>query len=123
MGIDFDEFKGKMGIGRVRSGTLKANNGGSFAAMMGPDDDMRGIKINDIFVYDNLGRTSVDEAGAGEIVMFTGVSDIKIGETVVEKENPLPMPPLDVEEPTVSMTFAVNKSPLSGKEGDKLTSR
>ncbi|KAH8092729.1 GTPase [Aureococcus anophagefferens] len=61
--------------------------------------------------------------GAGRIVMFSGVSDIMIGETVVAKDAPLPMEPLEVEEPTVSMSFAVNKSPLAGKEGDKLTSR
>merc|ERR1719201_1288679 len=91
--------------------------------MMGPDDKVRPIKINDLFVYDNLGRKSVTEAEAGEIVMFSGVSDIMIGETVVDKNDPLPMECLEVEEPTVSMSFAVNKSPLAGKEGDKLTSR
>ncbi|KAH8047886.1 GTPase [Aureococcus anophagefferens] len=121
--IDFDDFKGKLGIGRVRSGVLKANDKGSFGAMMGPDDTMRPIAVNDLFVYDNLGRKAVTEAAAGEIVMFSGVSDIMIGETVVAKDAPLPMEPLEVEEPTVSMSFAVNKSPLAGKEGDKLTSR
>ena len=121
--IDFDDFKGKLGIGRVRSGVLKANDKGSFGAMMGPDDTMRPIAVNDLFVYDNLGRKAVTEAAAGEIVMFSGVSDIMIGETVVAKDAPLPLEPLEVEEPTVSMSFAVNKSPLAGKEGDKLTSR
>jgi len=121
--IDYDDFKGKLGIGRVRQGRLKANDGGTFAAMNGPDGEMRNIKINDLFVYDNLGRKEVAEAGAGEIVMFSGVADIQIGETVVDKSAPAPLPSLEVEEPTVSMSFAVNKSPLAGKEGDKLTSR
>eukprot|EP00629_Pelagomonadales_sp_RCC1024_P015014 CAMPEP_0119261526 /NCGR_PEP_ID=MMETSP1329-20130426/1561_1 /TAXON_ID=114041 /ORGANISM="Genus nov. species nov., Strain RCC1024" /LENGTH=637 /DNA_ID=CAMNT_0007261091 /DNA_START=141 /DNA_END=2054 /DNA_ORIENTATION=- len=121
--IDFDDFKGKLGIGRVRQGVLKANDGGTFGAMMGPDDACRPVKINDLFVYDNLGRKSVDEASAGEIVMFSGVSDIQIGETVVDKAAPAPLPCLEVEEPTVSMSFAVNKSPLAGREGEKLTSR
>ncbi|KAJ8613108.1 hypothetical protein CTAYLR_004784 [Chrysophaeum taylorii] len=121
--VDFDDFKGKLGIGRVRSGKLRANDGGSFGAMMGPDDAMRSIKINDLFVYDNLGRKPVDEAAAGEIVLFSGVGDIQIGETVVSKNDPKPMAPLQVEEPTVSMSFGVNKSPLAGREGDKLTSR
>merc|ERR1711871_207308 len=114
--IDFDDFKGKLG-------KLKAGDAGTFGAMKGPDDDCRAIKINDLFVYDNLGRKAVDEASAGEIVMFSGVSDIQIGETVTEKADPQPLPCLEVEEPTVSMSFAVNKSPLAGREGDKLTSR
>ena len=121
--IDFDDFKGKLGIGRVKQGKLKAGDAGTFGAMKGPDDDCRPIKINDLFVYDNLGRKAVDEASAGEIVMFSGVSDIQIGETVTEKADPQPLPCLEVEEPTVSMSFAVNKSPLAGREGDKLTSR
>ncbi len=121
--IDFDDFKGKLGIGRVKQGKLKAGDAGTFGAMKGPDDDCRAIKINDLFVYDNLGRKAVDEASAGEIVMFSGVSDIQIGETVTEKSDPQPLPCLEVEEPTVSMSFAVNKSPLAGREGDKLTSR
>ena len=121
--IDFDDFKGKLGIGRVKQGKLKAGDAGTFGAMKGPDDDCRAIKINDLFVYDNLGRKAVDEASAGEIVMFSGVSDIQIGETVTEKADPQPLPCLEVEEPTVSMSFAVNKSPLAGREGDKLTSR
>jgi GTP-binding protein len=121
--IDFDDFKGKLGIGRIKQGKLKAGDAGTFGAMKGPDDECRGIKINDLFVYDNLGRKAVEEASAGEIVMFSGVADIQIGETVVEKKNPAPLPCLEVEEPTVSMSFAVNKSPLAGREGDKLTSR
>jgi len=121
--IDFDDFKGKLGIGRVKQGKLKAGDAGTFGAMKGPDDECRAIKINDLFVYDNLGRKAVDEASAGEIVMFSGVSDIQIGETVTEKADPQPLPCLEVEEPTVSMSFAVNKSPLAGREGDKLTSR
>eukprot|EP00633_Aureoumbra_lagunensis_P005957 CAMPEP_0197312568 /NCGR_PEP_ID=MMETSP0891-20130614/21515_1 /TAXON_ID=44058 ORGANISM="Aureoumbra lagunensis, Strain CCMP1510" /NCGR_SAMPLE_ID=MMETSP0891 /ASSEMBLY_ACC=CAM_ASM_000534 /LENGTH=645 /DNA_ID=CAMNT_0042799821 /DNA_START=33 /DNA_END=1970 /DNA_ORIENTATION=- len=121
--IDFDNFIGKLGIGRVRSGSLKANDGGSYGAMAGPDDTMRPVTVKELFVYDNLGRKSVDSVGAGEIVMFAGVSDIGIGETLVSRSNPLPLPKLAIEEPTVSMTFAVNKSPLSGREGDKLTSR
>mmetsp|Transcript_16364 Transcript_16364/g.53272 ORF Transcript_16364/g.53272 Transcript_16364/m.53272 type:complete len:661 (+) Transcript_16364:57-2039(+) len=121
--VDFDDYKGKLGIGRVRSGVLKANDGGSFGAMLGPDAPLRPIQMKELFVYDNLGRKSVDVAEAGEIVMFAGVNDISIGETVVSRTNPLPLPPLEVEEPTVSMSFAVNKSPLAGKDGDKLTSR
>ncbi|KAJ1454730.1 P-loop containing nucleoside triphosphate hydrolase protein [Pelagophyceae sp. CCMP2097] len=121
--IDFDDFKGKLGIGRIRSGVLKAGDSATFGAMMGPEDTMRNIKINDLFVYTNLGKSAVQSASAGEIVMFSGVSDIQIGETLVEKSSPLPLPKLIVEEPTVSMSFGVNKSPLAGRDGDKLTSR
>jgi len=121
--IDFDDYKGKLGIGRVRSGTLKANDNANFGAMRGPDDTLRPVTLKELFVYDNLGRRSVTEAPAGEIVMFAGVSDIGIGETVVSRSDPRPLPPLEVEEPTVSMSFSVNKSPLAGREGTKLTSR
>ena len=96
----------------MRQGVLKANDGGTFGAMMGPDDATRAIKINDLFVYDNLGRKSVEEASAGEIVMFSGVSDIQIGETVVDKADPKPLACLEVEEPTVSMSFCGAEVPL-----------
>merc|ERR1711990_821185 len=84
---------------------------------------MKKSKVTELFVFEKLGRSNVDEAKAGEIVMVAGLADIMIGDTVVNPQDPVPLPPIAVEEPTVRMTFGVNKSPLAGKEGKKLTSR
>ena len=119
--IDFDQYKGKLGIGRLTAGKLRA--GQTVGAQLGPDGERRNVQVKEVFIFDNLGRKQVDEATAGEIVMFSGVTDIGIGETLVDPADPRPLPAIAVEEPTVKMTFAVNKSPLAGKEGDKLTSR
>eukprot|EP00968_Pinguiococcus_pyrenoidosus_P017470 scaffold1741_cov262-Pinguiococcus_pyrenoidosus.AAC.23 len=120
--IDFDDFKGKLGIGRIRSGTLKK---GASIGVTKPEEPVRSAKIGELFVFDNLGRTPVDTAKAGDIVMFSGVGDVGIGDTLVDKDNPMPLPPIAIEEPTVRMTFSVNKSPLAGQDPDSkfLTSR
>jgi GTP-binding protein len=120
--IDYDDFKGKLGIGRVTAGTLKV---GDQVGYMKPGEDMRTGKVAELFVFDNLGRTNVDEVKAGEIAMIAGLEDIQIGDTIVSKEDPQPMEPIAVEEPTVRMTFSVNKSPMAGKDpkSSKLTSR
>jgi len=118
--IDYDQFKGKLGIGRIQAGSIKqAQNVG----YMVPGSDMKTAKVAELFAFDNLGRTAVENAEAGEIVMIAGIPDIKIGETIVDTSNPLPLEPIAVEEPTVRMTFGVNKSPLGGREGKLLTSR
>ena len=120
--IDYDEFKGKLGIGRLGAGSIKV---GEQVAYCQPGGDMKTGKVTELFVFDNLGRKSVPEVHAGEIVMVAGLSDIMIGDTVVDKENPAPLPPIAVEEPTVRMTFSVNKSPMAGLDAksSKLTSR
>lgn len=118
--IDYDEFKGKLGIGRISAGSLKV---GDQVGFMQPDGEMKKSKVTELFVFEKLGRSNVDEAKAGEIVMVAGLADIMIGDTVVNPQDPVPLPPIAVEEPTVRMTFGVNKSPLAGKEGKKLTSR
>merc|ERR1712157_566418 len=87
-----------------------------------------GGKINELFVFDNLGKQQVDQAAAGEIIMFTGVEGVEIGDTLVTNENAgvnaaEPLEPIAVEQPTVRMTIGVNKSPLAGREGKFLTSR
>ncbi|CAM9435967.1 unnamed protein product, partial [Discosporangium mesarthrocarpum] len=118
--IDYDDFKGKLGVGRVHSGSLKrAQN----VALGRPDQDPKSGKISELFVFDNLGRKAVEEAKAGEIVMVAGLPEIGIGDTIIDPANPQPMEPIAVEEPTVRMTFGVNKSPLSGREGKFLTTR
>lgn len=118
--IDYDSFKGKLGIGRIRSGKLKK---GQSVGLTKPGEPVRQGKIAELFVFTNLGRTPVDEATAGDIVMFSGIADFNIGETLVDTANPQPLEPITVEEPTVKMTFGVNKSPLAGQEGSLLTTR
>lgn len=123
--IDFDPFKGKMGIARITNGVIKA---GQPVALAHPDKPLRTGRLGNLFVFDNLGKREVEEAKAGEIIMFAGLDEVEIGDTLVTNENAganaaEPLPPIAVEQPTVRMTLGVNKSPLAGKEGKFLTSR
>lgn len=123
--IVFDNFKGKMGIARVTNGSVKA---GQAVALAHPDKAKKTGRLGNLFVFDNLGQKEVEEAKAGEIIMFAGLGDVEIGDTLVTNENSganaaEPLPPIAVEQPTVRMTLGVNKSPLAGREGKFLTSR
>jgi GTP-binding protein len=123
--IVYDDYKGKMGIARITNGSIKA---GQPVALAHPDKPTRTGKLGNLFVFDNLGKKEVDQAKAGEIIMFAGLPDVEIGDTLVTNENSGanaadPLPPIAVEQPTVRMTIGVNKSPLAGREGKFLTSR
>ncbi|KAL3941664.1 MAG: hypothetical protein SGBAC_004005 [Bacillariaceae sp.] len=123
--IDYDNFKGKMGIARITNGKIKA---GQPVALAHPDKEKKTGRIGDLYVFDNLGKRQVKEASAGEIIMFSGLDGIEIGDTLVTNENgganaAEPLEPIAVEQPTVRMTLGVNKSPLAGREGKFLTSR
>jgi len=121
--IDFDPFKGKMGIARITNGSIRA---GQPISLVHPDKKKVTGKISELFVFDNLGKTQVDQASAGEIIMFTGVEGVEIGDTLVTNQGLQaagPLEPIAVEQPTVRMTIGVNKSPLAGREGKFLTSR
>eukprot|EP00593_Proboscia_inermis_P000198 CAMPEP_0171293374 /NCGR_PEP_ID=MMETSP0816-20121228/1575_1 /TAXON_ID=420281 /ORGANISM="Proboscia inermis, Strain CCAP1064/1" /LENGTH=668 /DNA_ID=CAMNT_0011764141 /DNA_START=35 /DNA_END=2041 /DNA_ORIENTATION=- len=123
--IDVDEYKGKMGIARITNGSVK---NGMQVSLVHPDKTKQTGRISNLFVFDNLGKREVESAEAGEIIMFTGLDAVEIGDTLVTNEaggaNAAdPLPPIAVETPTVRMTFGVNKSPLSGREGKFLTSR
>jgi len=120
--IDYDEHKGRIAIGRVTSGTIKKAQPVSLCSSLTPGK-VRPGKVNELFVYDNFSRVPVEEVQAGDICAMTGISDIGIGETVCQKEFPVALPTIQVEEPTVSMTFKVNTSPFAGKEGKFVTSR
>ena len=122
--IDYDNFKGKLGIARISNGTVRK---GQAVALGKPGQEKKTGRLNDLFVFDNLGKKEVDEASAGEIIMFGGL-DPEIGDTLLTNENAganaaEPLPPIAVEQPTVRMTIGVNKSPLAGREGKFLTSR
>ena len=123
--IDFDPFKGKMGIARITNGSVKS---GQAIALAHPDKEKKTGRVSELFVFDNLGKRDVKAASAGEIIMFSGIEDVAIGDTLVTNEAAganaaEPLEPIAVEQPTVRMTIGVNKSPLAGKEGKFLTSR
>lgn len=104
--IGYDSFKGKMGIGRIRAGKIKK---GQTVGVTRPGEAVRQGKVAELFAFDNLGRTPVEEATAGDIIMFSGITDFTIGDTLVDPRDPQPLTPIEVEEPTVKMTFGVNK--------------
>lgn len=118
--LAYDDYIGRLGIGRVFSGTLKE---ASQVIVCDEDGKQQRCKVNQIFIYKGLSRVAVTEAQCGEIVMISGISDISIGDTVCNPDAILPMPSIKIEEPTLSMNFMVNSSPFAGKSGKYITSR
>jgi GTP-binding protein len=118
--LDYSSYVGVLGIGRVSRGVVRA---GAPVAIVGSDGAKRNGVIGELFGFHGLTRTSVEEAGAGDIVVFSGVDDLRISDTITSRERPEALPALKVDEPTISMNFLVNKSPFAGKEGRFLTSR
>ena len=118
--LEYDEYKGRMAIGRLRAGTLER---GQDVVICKPDQEPRKSKVSELFVFENLGREAVESADAGEIVSVAGMEGIAIGETITDPANPRPLTPIAVEEPTVQMAFMVNTSPFAGREGKYVTSR
>lgn len=118
--LAYDEYIGRLGIGRVFQGTLKAQE-----PIVVCDDkgNVRNKQTSQIFVYKGLTRVSVEEAHSGDIVVVAGIADISIGETLCIRDHVLPMPSISIEEPTLSMNFHVNKSPFAGQSGKYVTSR
>lgn len=117
--LAYDPFIGRLGIGRIYAGNLKASTS---YELVNEDKCQRG-KTNQIFVYKGLSRASVEEAQCGEICMVSGFPDINIGDTICPVGNPNPMPTIKIEEPTLSMYFMVNDSPFAGQSGKFVTSR
>ncbi|MGL5978205.1 MAG: translational GTPase TypA [Erysipelotrichaceae bacterium] len=118
--LAYDEYIGRLGIGRVYAGTLKE---GQSIAVCDADGHVRQKSISQLFVYQGLKRVPVKEATSGEIVVIAGINDISIGETLCLRDQILPLPSLKIEEPTLSMNFIVNKSPFAGQSGKYVTSR
>ena len=118
--LAYDEYIGRLGIGRIYQGTLRAQE-----SIVVCDDkgNARTKQTSQVFVYKGLTRVSVDEAHSGDIVVVAGIPDISIGETLCEKDHIMPMESIEIEEPTLSMNFHVNKSPFAGKSGKYVTSR
>ena len=119
--LDYSSYVGKIGIGRVHRGTLKA--GQSVMIMNGPDDTPKPAKINQIMQFEGLDKKIVDSAQAGDIVLVNGIEELNIGTTITDPTHPEALPMLSVDEPTLTMSFMVNTSPLAGREGKFVTSR
>lgn len=118
--LAYDDYIGRLGIGRVTQGVVKA---GTTIAVAKGDGHIEQRKINQVFVYRGLKRIAADEAESGDIVVISGIADISIGETICDPQNPMPLEMISIEEPTLSMYFMVNKSPFAGKVGKFVTSR
>src|SRR5574344_1466032 len=117
--IDYDDYLGRIAVGRIERGTIKA---GMPIAICKADKNTQG-KVAKLFTYQGLKKVETDEASAGDIVALSGVADINIGDTICDLNNPEKIPFVDIDEPTVSMTFSVNNGPFAGKEGQFITSR
>lgn len=115
-----DSYKGKIAIGRLYAGTLKK---GQQVMHITRDGKMKKGQLTSIMVFNELARKEVDEAYAGDIIALSGIEDISIGETIADANNPIQLPPIHIDEPTLKAIFYVNKSPFAGKEGEYVTSR
>ena len=120
--IDYNEYVGRIGVGKIDNGHLALNQ--EVLLMNHHDPDKRSkVRISKMYVFDGLKRVEVREATVGEIVAISGISDISIGDTLCDPDDPQPIPFQKISEPTISMNFLVNDSPLAGQEGTYVTSR
>ncbi len=118
--IDYDDYVGAMAVGRVERGTART---GQSAIICKKDGTTENIRLTKMFEYEGLKRVETNEASIGDIVLVSGVGDVKIGETICDVEHAEPLPFVEIDEPTISMTFSVNDSPFAGREGEFVTSR
>jgi GTP-binding protein len=118
--LEYSDYLGRMAIGRVFQGTLRLGDRVSICKL---DGSIQKTKITKLFSFEGLSRVDETEAGPGNLLAIAGVEGITIGETVSDVENPLPRPPMQIDEPTIAMMFCVNTSPFAGKEGKFVTSR
>ncbi len=118
--LDYDDYVGRVGIGRINNGTIKP---GQLVSLCKQDGSQETIKLGKVWTYEGLKRKDTDLASVGDIVALAGLGNVNIGETVSDAENPSPLPLLTVDEPTLTMTFMINDSPFAGKEGKFITSR
>lgn len=118
--IDYDEYVGAMAVGRVERGSVSV---GQNAIICKKDGSTQNIRLTKMYKYEGLKRAEAEKATIGDIILVAGVADVKIGETICDVDCPDPLPFIDIDEPTISMTFSVNDSPFAGREGDFVTSR
>jgi len=118
--IDYNEYLGRIGVGRVERGMIRKNQA---IAVMKRDGSLKQSRVAKIYAYEGLKKIEIEQAKAGDIVAIAGIEGINVGETIADIENPEALPLLHIDEPTMQMTFAVNNSPFAGKEGKYITSR
>ena len=120
--IDYNEYVGRIGVGKVDNGTISVNQEVVLVNHHEPDK-FKKVKVSKLYEFDGLNKVDVREAGIGSIVAISGIADLHIGDTLCSVENPQPIPFQKISEPTIAMQFMVNDSPLVGKEGKYITSR
>ncbi len=118
--LDYDDYVGRLAIGRVFNGRVRK---AQEVAICRLDGTIEPVKVTLLYGYEGLKRVEIPEAGPGDIVAVAGIAEVNIGETLSDRENPLALPPIQIDEPTISMIVSVNDSPFSGREGKFLTSR
>ncbi|MBC2579007.1 translational GTPase TypA [Clostridium sp. DJ247] len=118
--IDYNEYVGKIGIGKIERGSIKKNQA---VALVRKDGKIDNVKVTNIYIYNGLKKEETEEAKLGDIVAVSGIPDINIGETLADINNPEALPFVEIDEPTLSMNFMVNDSPFAGQDGDFVTSR
>lgn len=119
--LDYDDYIGRLAIGRVRAGTLKSDQSICYGTPL--DETLQKNRISGLFRYDGLGRAKIDSASVGDIVVISGLTGVEIGDTITNPDNPSLLPPIEVDEPTLAMNFMTSDSPLSGRDGKLVTSR
>ncbi|MCB2204029.1 translational GTPase TypA [bacterium] len=112
--LDYSDYVGRLAIGRVFNGSTRQNDA---LVCIGPDGQARPLRISKIQTYDGIGISETEEVSAGDIAILAGIEDVHIGDTICTADRPVALPRLTVDEPTISMLFAINSSPFSGKEG------
>ena len=118
--LDYNDYIGRLGIGRISNGSLTA---GGFYTLCRNDGSQASIKITQLYGWHGLKRVDLERAKAGDIVAVAGIEDIYIGDTIADRESPQPLPSIRIDEPTITMIFSVNTSPWAGREGNYVTSR
>ncbi len=118
--LDYSSYIGRIAIGRVFRGVIKENMP---VSVIKRDGSIQKSRVKELYVFDKLGKSKVNVVGAGDICAFTGIENFEIGDTVADFENPEPLPPIHIDEPTMSMLFTINNSPFFGREGKFVTSR
>ncbi|GMU66054.1 MAG: GTP-binding protein [Acidobacteriota bacterium] len=118
--LDYDDYVGRLAIGRLFNGSVRKS---AEVSLCRHDGTVVPGKVTALYSYEGLKRIEVAEAGPGDIVAVAGLDEVSIGETISSRENPKPLPPIQVDEPTIAMTFSINTSPMAGREGAHVTSR
>ncbi|MBR3791589.1 MAG: GTP-binding protein, partial [Clostridia bacterium] len=118
--IDYDDYTGRIAVGKIQRGSIKT---GMSLSICKADGKVARGKVTKLYSFEGLGKTVIEEAGAGDVVAISGITDINIGETICDVDNPDALPFIKIDDPVLSMTFSVNDSPFAGQDGKFVTSR